>query len=66
MKSLKSHRKTGDERNAEEKHYTMSLMKCAKLAQELTKLDALASNVLGYLVSAYVTYVTPQSRGRGM
>lgn len=44
----------------------MSLMKCAKLAQELTKLDALASNVLGYLVSAYVTYVTPQSRGRGM
>lgn len=42
-----------DEQNAEEKYYTMILMKRAKLAQELTELDAVVSNVLGYLASAY-------------
>lgn len=31
----------------------MILMKRAKLAQELTELDAVVSNVLGYLSSAY-------------
>lgn len=40
-----------DEQNAEEKYYTMILMKRAKLAQELTELDAVVSNVLGYLAS---------------
>ncbi|XP_030586474.1 uncharacterized protein LOC115781159 isoform X6 [Archocentrus centrarchus] len=40
-KCLKRHRMAEEEHNAKEKHYTMILMKRAKLAQELAKLDAL-------------------------